>query len=205
MFRRLALPALALAAVITPLAAQSKQPPDWKVRADKAGADLTKLEFVSMAPGWHVTTGPSVSLWNPATTAKGSFSVTSKIWLFKPSGAHAEGFGLLVGGSDLDGPAQRYTYFLVRNDGKYLIKERNGTETKDIVPWTASPAIKTHDGKVDNIDNTLSVTATDKSVDFAINGTQVASKPRASMPVDGIVGLRVNHNLNIHVQTLEVK
>lgn len=205
MFRRAALSALALVGLVLPLAAQSKVPADWKVRPDKAGADLAKLDFAEMAPGWHVTTGPSVTLWKPATTAKGNFSVSSKIWLFKPLGAHAEGFGLIIGGSDLDGPAQRYTYFLIRNDGMYLVKERNGGETKDIVPWTKSAAIKLHDGKVENIDNVLSVTAGEKNVDFAINGTQVASKPRASMPVDGIVGLRVNHNLNLHVQTLEVK
>jgi hypothetical protein len=203
--RRPTLAAFALATLALPLMAQSRAPADWKVRADRAGADLSKLEFVSMAPGWHITTGPSVTLWNPATKATGTFTVSSKIWLFKPSGAHAEGFGLLIGGSDLDGDRQRYTYFLIRNDGKYLIKERNGTDTKDIVPWTASSAIKLHDGKVENVDNTLSVTATDQAVAFAINGTEVASKPRSAMPVDGTVGLRVNHNLNLHVQTLEVK
>ncbi len=205
MFRRVLVSSLALVALSLPLAAQSKAPPGWKVRADRDGADLSKLEFVDMAPGWHITTGPSVTLWDPSRVGKGTFSVSSKIWLFKPLASHAEGFGLLIGGADLDGAAQRYTYFLVRNDGKYLIKERTGTATKDIVPWTASSAIKLHDGKVENIDNTLTVTAGDKSVDFAINGTTVASRPRTGMAVDGIVGLRVNHNLNLHVETLGVK
>jgi hypothetical protein len=41
-------------------------------------------------------------------------------------------------------------------------------------------------------------------VDFMINGTKVASRPRADLAVDGVVGLRVNHNLNLHVSKLEV-
>ncbi|MBP1778939.1 MAG: hypothetical protein H6Q86_4950, partial [candidate division NC10 bacterium] len=31
-----------------------------------------------------------------------------------------------------------------------------------------------------------------------------ASRPRADVAVDGVVGLRVNHNLNLHVSKLEV-
>lgn len=205
MFRRMLLATVGLLGLSLPLAAQGKMPDGWKVRADRDGADLAKLDFATMAPGWHVTTGPSVTLWNPATVGKGNFRVSSKIWLFKPLGAHPEGYGVLVGGTDLDAASQRYTYFLVRNDGQYLVKERNGTATKDIVPWTKSSAIKLHDGTVENIDNTLEVIVGDKTVDFAINGTTVASKPRAGLAVDGIVGLRVNHNLNLHVASLEVK
>lgn len=195
----------ALAALFLTSSATAQRPDGWKVRFDRPGADSTKLEFVSMPPGWHITTGPSVALWNPATTAKGNFTVESKTFLFKPSGTHAEGFGLILGGSNLDGEAQRYTYFLIRNDGMYLVKERNGKETKDIIPWTASPAIRKFDGKAESVENVLSVTAGATSVDFSINGTKVASKPRSGMALDGIVGLRVNHNLNLHVATLAVK
>jgi hypothetical protein len=196
---------IALVLALVPSSVTAQRPDGWKVRFDRAGADSTKLEFVSMPPGWHITTGPSVALWNPATTAKGNFTVESKTFLFKPSGTHAEGFGLILGGSNLDGEAQRYTYFLIRNDGMYLVKERNGKETKDIIPWTASPAIRKFDGKAESVENVLSVTAGATSVDFSINGTKVASKPRSGMALDGIVGLRVNHNLNLHVATLAVK
>ncbi len=190
---------------LTPTTGHAQRPDGWKVRFDRAGADSAKLEFVSMPPGWHITTGPSVMLWNPSTTAKGNYTAETKTFLFKPSGSHAEGFGLVLGGSDLEGEAQRYTYFLVRNDGMYLVKERNGKETRDIVPWTASPAIRKFDGKAESVENVLTVTAGAGTVDFAINGTKVASKPRAGLAVDGIVGLRVNHNLNLHVATLQVK
>jgi len=41
-------------------------------------------------------------------------------------------------------------------------------------------------------------------VRFSINGTVVATRPRAGLGVDGIVGFRVNHSLSVHVQSLTV-
>ena len=186
------------------LSAQDKRPDGWRVRLDDPGPDSTKLVFASMAPGWHVTTGPAVILWNPATTAKGAYKAETNINLFKPAGSHAEAYGLFVGGANLDAANESYTYFLIRNDGQYLVKQRTGKDTKDVIPWTKSPAIKLFDGKSESVANLLTVLATPATVDFLINGTKVASKPRAEVPADGIVGLRVNHNLNLHVSRLEV-
>lgn len=186
------------------LSAQDKRPDGWRVRLDDPGPDSAKLVFAAMAPGWHVTTGPAVILWNPATTAKGSYKAETNIYLFKPASGHAEAYGLFVGGADLDAANESYTYFLIRNDGQYLVKQRTGKDTKDVIPWTKSPAIKLYDGKDDSAANLLTVMATPATVDFLINGTRVASKPRAEVPADGVVGLRVNHNLNLHVSKLEV-
>ena len=189
----------------TSLAAQSDKRPDgWKVRLDEPGPDSAKLVFAGMAPGWHVTTGPAVILWNPATTAKGSYKAETNIYLFKPSSGHAEAFGLFVGGANLDAANESYTYFLIRNDGQYLVKQRTGKDTKDVIPWTKSPAIKLFDGKEESAANLLTVVAGPSTVDFLINGTKVASRPRADVIADGIVGLRVNHNLNLHVSKLDV-
>ena len=87
---------------------------------------------------------------------------------------------------------------------KAAMKQRAGKDTKDIIPWTASPAIKLYDGKSESVANLLTIVATPASIDFLINGTKVASRPRADLVVDGIAGLRVNHNLNLHVSKLEV-
>ncbi len=196
---------LLLALTSASLSAQGDKRPDgWRVRMDRPGADSTKLVFATMPPGWHITTGPAVILYNPATTAKGSFKAEANIFLFKPASGHAEAFGLFIGGTKLDGADESYTYFLIRNDGEYLVKQRAGKDTKDVIPWTKSAAIKLFDGKEENVANLLTVVATATSVDFLINGTKVASRPRADVVTDGVVGLRVNHNLNLHVSKLDV-
>ena len=39
---------------------------------------------------------------------------------------------------------------------------------------------------------------------YLVNGEEVASLPRADLDVEGVVGIRVNHALNLHVSKLEV-
>jgi hypothetical protein len=115
---------------------------------------------------------------------------------------HAEGYGLFFGGENLAGADQRYIYFLVRDDGKYLIKSRDGAKTTDISKgWTASRAVKKGDaqGKATNL---LEIDAKrdPAKVSFMVNGTTVHTADAGSMGVKGIVGLRVNHNLDLHVE-----
>ncbi len=200
--------AVLLLAALVPLAsatAQNPRPAGWKVRYDRPGADSTKLSFESMSPGWHITSGPAAIFYEPGKVGNGDFTAETVIHLFKPESPHAEAFGLFVGGKDLEQAGQTYTYFVIRNDGKYLIKQRTGTTTKDIVPWTESAAIKLYTGEGTSVANTLTVKAGAKDVKFLINGTEVSVKPRADVAPDGTVGLRVNHNLNLHVAKLTVE
>lgn len=197
-----------LLAALVPLAsatAQSARPAGWKVRYDRPDADTTKLSFETMSPGWHITSGPAAIFYDPSKAGKGNFTAETLIHLFKPASPHDEAFGLLVGGKDLEQPGQVYTYFVIRNDGKYLIKQRTGTTTKDIVPWTESAAIKRYTGTETSVPNTLTVKAGPSDVQFLINGTEVATKPRADVAPEGTVGLRVNHNLNLHIAKLIVE
>ena len=186
-------------------------PPNWSFRADRSdeeyvvGADSTAdIFFVTMTPGWHVTSGPAGIYYHPASTAAGDFTATTEIFLFDP-GSRREAFGLFVGGQDLDGSDQAYTYFLIRQGGEYLIKERTGDETRVISNWTAHPAILSHTGGPDDTAlNKLSVQASGDEVEFMVNDQSVATLPRADVMTDGIVGLRVNHGLNLHISDLQV-
>jgi hypothetical protein len=207
---------LAALAAAGPLAAQEGKaptvPPTWKVRGDRgsvtpvAAAQLSAhsgdtVVVTTMPPGWHITTGPAVILYDPAWQAKGSFLAEMESFLFP--GERLEGFGLFVGGADLDGAGQRYTYFLVRKDGGFLVKQRQGAQTKDLVPWTAHAAIVA--GKADGTaKNILGVDVAADSVRFMVNGQQVTALPRSAVGTDGQVGLRVNHALNIHVTRVDV-
>src|SRR5439155_555416 len=79
-------------------------------------------------------------------TLKGTFT------LMKPSG-HTNYYGLVFGGSDLEGAQQKYLYFLVAQNGTWLIKRRDGETTTDVAPKTASEAVKKPDasGKSTNV------------------------------------------------------
>lgn len=58
----------------------------------------------------------------------------------------SQAYGVFFGGRDLDREGQRYTYVLVRHDGKCRIKHRIGSETHTMVDWTAHCAVKVPEG-----------------------------------------------------------
>jgi len=184
-----------------PVQGSGTLPPGWSARTDGA-APLTKVKFETMAPGWHVTLGPAAIFYQATDTASGGFHTVAKFFLF-PGASHPEGYGMFVGGADLQGANQAYTYFLVRSDGKFTIKRRKGDVASKVVDWTANPAVKAADS-TGHAENELSVQVKDGKVSFMVNGKEVHSAPAADVDTKGVIGLRINHNLSVHVAKLEV-
>lgn len=179
-------------------------PPGWTVRVDEGGK-LADVSLAAMAPGWHLITAESGIMYRAQDAGRGAYEVTAKIHLFPGGGGHEEAFGLFIGGSDLNGPAERYTYFLIRGDGKFKIKRRAGASATDVTKdWTASPAIVPMSAK-GPVANVLSVQVAKDKVSFRVNGQEIYSAPAASIDTDGIAGFRVNHNLSLHLESLEIK
>jgi opacity protein-like surface antigen len=184
---------------------EGKRPLGWQVRYDAGehaahGAD--SVSFTQMTPGFHVTTGGSAAImWHADSTAGGDFAVESTIFLFPTKGRDREGYGLLVGGADLAGAGQRYTYFLLRNDGKFLVKQRTGAQTRTLTDWTALAAIALQSGP-EAVKNVLRVEAKGATVRFLVNGTEAVVLPRAQASPDGVFGVRMNHAVNAHVSSV---
>src|SRR5206468_9545424 len=117
--------ALALLA-IAPLVAQS--PKGWKVRADRSTSasdpdGAGAISFVTSGSGFHATNPQAAVYWNPANTASGNYTLKGTFTLMKPSG-HNNYYGLVFGGSGLEGPAQSYRYCVIAPDGPGLIEPR---------------------------------------------------------------------------------
>ncbi|UCF19147.1 MAG: hypothetical protein JSU87_14640 [Gemmatimonadota bacterium] len=200
---RLALLLLTLSLSVSPAAGQdAERPAGWKVRFDRPAPD-SAVYFVSMEPGWHITTGPAGIFYDAERKAAGNYRLRSEISLF--SSARLDGFGVFVGGQNLESESQAYVYFLIRKDGRFLIKRRNGTETEVITPWTENPAIVKHDGGEGTASNVLVLECGAEYIDFFVNDEKVASLPRAELAVEGIVGLRMNHGLDVHVIDLSIE
>ena len=199
--------ATALMLLGAPLVAQNAgtsqaapRPADWHVRFDRPGVADSSMKIDQMGPGWHFTTNGRGSgiAWRDATTASGNFKAEVDATLFPVAGNHLEGFGMIIGGTNLTADNQTYYYFLIRKDGQWTLKHRAGAAVHEVVPWTANPAIvqQTGDSQAHNV---LTVEATRDSVRFLVNGQRVHGVARQGYDVNGIVGLRVNHGLSVHV------
>ena len=200
---------VALLAIPSTAAAQGDLPEGWHVRADRPDSDVSEIFFVDMPPGWHVTTGPASIFWNPDMVAGGDFRARMEVYLFDP-GTRREAFGLFVGGHDLRGDGQRYLYFLIREGGEFLVKTRQGRDTQTLVDWTPHEAVRSFadlpEGESSML-NVLEVAAHGDHVAFYVNDREVTRIPRSDVQqlgLDGVVGLRVNHALNLHVSALTI-
>jgi len=179
-------------------------PSGWTARPDKDG-QTANIKFVTMKPGYHLTLGPATILYRDKDKAKGPFHTLAKFDQTKKL-RHSEGYGLFMGGQSLAGKDQKYTYFLVRDDGSYLIKRRDGEKTSNISEgWTAHPSVKKADaaGKASNL---LEIDAKQNpsKVEFKVNGQTVHTMSSSELDTKGIVGLRVNHNLDVHIQDFDL-
>jgi hypothetical protein len=193
-----------------PLAAQQQQggaaaaPAGWTNKMDPK--DATKsTKFVTMGPGFHVTAeGAGIYYKTADAQGKENFTVSASFGQRKKT-EHPEAYGLIAGGRNLDDAAkQTYFYFLVRQDGQFLINHRAGNDVHKIVDWTPNAAIMKFDEK-QGATNELAIAVGTDSVRFLVNKKQVHAITRKEIAdVSGQVGFRVNHGLDVHVGNYKV-
>ena len=184
-------------------AAMAQAPKGWKMRVDHSASasdpDGTgNITFVMSGSGFHATNPAAAVYWNPANTATGKYTLKGTFTLMKPSG-HVNYYGLVFGGSGMEGADQAYTYFLVAQNGTWLVKKMNGASAAGVLPKTPNDAVKKPDETTGKSTNALEVRVGADNVDFVVNGTVVKSMPKADVKTDGIYGIRVNHLLEVQV------
>jgi hypothetical protein len=180
-----------------PLAAQAPQ--GWQMRVDRSTNaadpdDVPDVTVSTMGSNFQVNTGPAVVMWNPANTATGAYTLRGRFTLQQPSG-HVNYYGLVFGGRDLTGSSQNYLYFLVAQNGSFIVKHRaNDETTHDVVARTRHDAIRANDGSAPSV-NDLEVRVGAEQIEFVVNGTVVHTQPKQGMAgrTDGAWGVRVNH------------
>jgi hypothetical protein len=184
--------------------------PGWKGRLDPQavarGMKLEDAKFAPMGKDIHVTSGPAAIYYDPKNVAKGDYTVSATFSQTKAP-THPEAYGLFVGGTNLEDSSQSYVYFLTRGDGKYLINHRAGSDVHKIVDWTETDATTKQD-EAGKSTNALAIRATKDSVVFLANGKPVRGFSKADMhgfSADGQTGIRVNHNLDVHIANFQVK
>jgi hypothetical protein len=204
MVRRFLLTTVALAVAVT-VAAQTPQ--GWKVRIDRStnaqDPDNTpSLVFKAMGKGLHVKGGPAGTFWNPATTARGNYTLKATFNLQEPSN-HTNYYGLIFGGADLDAPTQAYVYFVIAQNGMFQVRQRQGEAVTDVVRRATNAAVR-QPGADGKSTNALEVRVNGDTVSYVINGTVVHSGPKGGVKTDGLVGVRVNHMMDVQFEGFEV-
>ena len=182
------------------VAGNGKFPAGWSVRPDRGTAD--QIQFTQAGDVYHYTMGPAGTFYNPSWMKSGNYTFSARLTQ-KAAPTHPISYGLMIGGSNLAGDMQTYSYFLVRNLGEYYIANREGNARPTaVVNWTANPAI-VKQGADGRQTNTLGIQVQGDNVIFTVNGTEMTRLPKSKLHTDGLYGFRIGHNLDVDVDQVK--
>ena len=188
-------------------AASAGLPAGYALRLDRQNREPGDFVATGGDDDLRVQTGPAGIAYRPDQAVDaGRYVVTARFTELDAPVGHLEGFGLFIGGVDLEGADQRYIYFLVRGDGRYLIRERDGGSTKDVSSgWQASPSVRAATPEGGDVTNDLAIVVEGGQLCFLCNGQAVAEIPVGELSTYGAVGVRVNHNLRVRIENFRVE
>ena len=188
------------------VASSARLPGGYALRLDRRNRDPADFVATISDGSLQVHTGPAGIVYRPDQEVDAdSYAVRARFTELGAPVGHREGFGLFIGGQDLQGTNQRYTYFLVRGDGRYLIQHRDGAATREVSNgWQASEAVRAATTGGD-VTNELAITVDGGALRFSCNGEPVADMPIGDLSAQGVAGVRVNHNLRVRIQGFRVE
>src|SRR6476661_5911905 len=158
----------------------------WTGAADAGrGGTVNSLDdakFVAEGKGFHVTTGPAATYWNPANRATGDYTV--KATFMEPKYMNLNDHPHPYGNGN----------FIVRGFGPKPFQLNGGR-------GEANAAVHKAAGKDQPVTQEIAVSVKGDQVQCAINGTVVASYPKSQVvgegklkSTDGVYGVRFAHN-----------
>ena len=213
--------AIALALAVCTVAAQDKDvkvagggitAKGWMGKIDaaaaKGGMTVNDSKFAEMGGGLHVTTGPAASYWNPANTATGDYTVKATFAESKNKADHPHAYGVFIGGSSLDTETPSLLYCIAYGNGTFLVRGFSGGKVFTPVRRAPNDAVKKA-GTDGSVTQDIAFAVKGDTATCTINGAVVATLNKADIvgdgklaSTDGVYGLRVGHNLDVHVTGL---
>lgn len=181
----------------------------------RQGRTLNDAKLEQEGNTLHVTTGPAASLWNPANTASGTYTVKGTFTepKFQNLNSHPHSYGLFIGGNDLGTDQQSLLYCAAYGNGRFIVRgfapgtpagtfQMNGR-------GETSPAVHRAAGQGQPVTQEIAWHVTNDRVECSINGTVVGSYAKSDVvgpgklkSTDGVYGLRVSHNVEFTVAGL---
>ena len=91
-------------------------------------------------------------------------------------------------------------------NGNYLVRHRAGEEVHDVQASTPHQAVR-QPGADGQSTNALEVRVAGNTISYVVNGTVVHTTPKSgpTARTDGIVGVRINHLLDVQVDGFQVQ
>ena len=182
--------------------------PGWQgvvhASRENAGQGVNDAKLTKEGDAFRVTTGPAITYWNPANVASGDYTV--KATFTEPKymniNDHPHPYGIVIAGNDLGTDQQSYLYCAAYGSGTFIVRGF-GPEPFQMGGRRPTPHDAVHKaaGKDQPVTQEIAVSVRGDEVSCAINGTVVATYPKAELvtagklkSTDGVYGIRFAHN-----------
>jgi hypothetical protein len=206
----------------------------WQGKMDdtkeNVGLTVNDARLVADGKDLHVTTGPSMTYWNPANKAAGDYTVKATFTESDYMGlnSHPHPYGIVIAGNDLGTAKQSFLYCGAYGDGRWIVRgfgepqptdppaaqysaAATGSFMMNGARGTANPAINKAAAQHASVTQEIAMSVKGDTVSCSINGTEVASYTKAELitkgkltSTNGVYGIRFGHNTDAVVKGLTV-
>jgi hypothetical protein len=177
----------------------------WQGKVDannKQGLTINDSKFASEGGGFHITTGPATTYWNPSNAAKGDYSVKATFREPKQTYNHPHPFGVFIAGKGLDGDQPSMLYCVAYRDGTFLVRQFTNGTVSTVSRKGPNDAVAKASGPEAEVKQEVGWTVKGGKADCVINGQVVYSADPATLELvsfDGVYGIRTSHNSEVFV------
>jgi hypothetical protein len=192
--------------------------PGWTGKIDaneeKMGQVLNNARLAPEGKGLRVTTGPATTYWNPDNKASGNYTVKATFTepLYMNLNNHPHPYGIVIAGNDLGTANQSYVYCAAYGNGTFIVRGFGPAAFQMGSPKpTPAASVNKAEAPGKPVSQEIAVSVKDTTIDCSINGTTVASYPKAELvtagklkSTDGVYGIRFAHNTDAIVTGLTV-
>ena len=187
----------------------------WQGRPDPGTGAVADASLDVKGSDMEVHTGPAMLYWNPANKGTGDYTVSATFTepKYMSSNDHPHPYGVFIAGSNLDS-ADKITalYCAAYGRGTFIVRGFAPT-VFNVNGRGGSPNDAVHKaaGRGESVEQTVALSVKGDKVECAINGTVVGSYAKSDVvgagkltTTDGIVGIRVAHNVDVNVKDFKV-
>lgn len=187
---------------------ENSRPTGWIVRSDGSAKGVAgdTVKLIHRGKGYFLTSGPTSLVWASKNIASGKFILQGVLYSGRSGATIPDGFGIFLGGKDMQTANAKYTEFLVKNDGQFAVFQHSGSRRVALADWTTVAGISLHSGRRDeSVRNTFRVVVDDRTVTLVINRTLAATFPRALFQPDGGFGVRIGTRQQFQIEELALE
>jgi hypothetical protein len=179
----------------------------WQGKVDpqeeKGGKTVKDAMFMKEGSGFHITTGPATTYWNPANKASGNYTVkaTFKEPKYMSLNSHPHPYGIVIGGNDLGTDNATYLYCAPYGTGNFIVRGFGPAAFKMNGNGEPNAAVHKAAGKGEEVTQEVAMSVKGDEVTCSINGTTVATYKKSDVvgpgklkSTDGVYGIRMAHN-----------